>query len=96
MKKECQVRADLKTRISKIINAIYYYDLGNIHRPNKNELSTGFFNCPKCKSKLSVSPKRIINKIYICPCCGFKISYEKVLNSQDEIVEYQMREENNG
>ena len=76
--------------------AIYRFDKGNIHRPNKVEISTGMFVCPKCKSKLTIAPNRLINKIYVCPSCGFKIDYDKVLLTPEAIEEYQMRERQNG
>lgn len=74
--------------------SLYYYDVGNIHRPNKQELTGNIFNCPKCKNVLSRPSTQILTEIYICPNCGFKIEIQKILtkeNIQDAIQKKHIR-----
>lgn len=76
--------------ISKIVEAIYYYDKPKVFRPNRDELDHHMFNCPKCKSQLSLPRQRSLNQLYVCPSCNFKSPYENVLNSPDQIEEYML------
>ena len=52
---------------------MYYGRPPRIFVLTKEESSTGRATCPRCRSRLSVSPYSKTDKLFSCRKCGFKI-----------------------
>jgi hypothetical protein len=75
--------------IEKVLHkkALYYYDVGNIHRPNINELNNKTFSCPRCKAPLKLIIRKPLSKsIYMCTDCDNFLPYSNILHSEEAIA----------
>jgi DNA-directed RNA polymerase subunit RPC12/RpoP len=83
-----ELEKEMKSKIAKIVNSLYYYDKPNVYRPNFSELDSKMFKCPRCKSHLSIPRNTASCPFYKCPNCGFKIPFESVLHTRERVEEY--------
>lgn len=70
--------------------SIYYYDVGNTFRPNKDEIDSNQMVCPKCKQPIFHDRHRSLNPKIRCPNCGFSIDMTHVLD-KDQIPDAMQR-----
>lgn len=73
--------AFIETRIK---NALYWKAKGRQYGPTSEEVNTGCFHCPKCKTELQKACYQKRTKLYACPSCLWMITPGDLMNPGEE------------
>lgn len=68
----------------QVREAMYWKEKGRHYCPTQEELNTGCFHCPRCKTEMKKTVYQKHTKLYACPECLFLITPSDILDSVDE------------
>lgn len=68
----------------QVRKAMYWKERGRHYCPTKEELTTGCFHCPRCKTEMKKTVYQKNTKLYACPECLFLITPSDILDSVSE------------
>jgi hypothetical protein len=64
--------------------ALYWKDKGRQYVPSKQEIATGDFNCPRCKTCMRTTVYKKSVKLHACPSCLFLIKSSDIVDCSKE------------